>query len=236
MVFNGIDAVKNLASDVGAKSFVIHEKGVKTRALRQRSVGSTTKVKTELGKFADTPEYQNGQYFIMFFDEDNVPRTSREANACATAEFSLGATPTIAPEPQYQQTITGFSMGEVEQRAGQIAENAILKYKLEQKEKEINDLEKELDEPTTDYTDTIMNALSGFMGKQQAPKQQSVNGIVTLDTDIIGSNGEILTDTKSIEDSIVQLEKIVGGKKELAEKLKQLVIKLKNNPLLLNFL
>ena len=66
MVFNGIDAVKNLASDVGAKSFVIHEKGVKTRALRQRSVGSTTKVKTELGKFADTPEYQNGQYFIMF--------------------------------------------------------------------------------------------------------------------------------------------------------------------------
>ena len=236
MIFNGIEAVKTLAGDVNSKAFVIHEKGVKSRALRQRSVGSVTKVKNELDKFAEVPEYQNGQYFIMFFDE-SVPRSSRESSAIATAEFSLGAVAAapIIPQPQ---AMNGLSIGEIEQRAGQIAENAILKYQLEQKDKEIKDLEQELDEPKVDYTETILSALSGFLGKNSgstAPNQK-VNGIITPNTDIIGANGQSVDDTKSIEQSIAQLERIVGGKKELADKLKKLVIKLKDNPMLLNFL
>ena len=67
MVFNGIEAIQQLAADVGAKSFVIHEKGIKSRALRQRSVGTTNKVKSELGNFANVPEYQNGHFFVSFF-------------------------------------------------------------------------------------------------------------------------------------------------------------------------
>ena len=182
------------------------------------------------------PEYQNGQYFIMFFDE-SVPRSSRESSAIATAEFSLGAVAAapIIPQPQ---AMNGLSIGEIEQRAGQIAENAILKYQLEQKDKEIKDLEQELDEPKVDYTETILSALSGFLGKNSgstAPNQK-VNGIITPNTDIIGANGQSVDDTKSIEQSIAQLERIVGGKKELADKLKKLVVKLKDNPMLLNFL
>jgi hypothetical protein len=236
MIFNGIDAVQKLAGDVNAKAFVIHEKGVKSRTLRQRSVGSVTKVKNELDKFAAIPEYQNGQYFIMFFDE-SVPRSSRENSAIATAEFSLGA---IAPSPiiPQQPAVQGLSIGEIEQRAGQIAENAILKYQLEQKDKEIKDLEQEIDEPKVDYTETILSALSGFLGQTKASSvpNQKVNGIITPDTDIIGANGQSIDDTKSIEQSVAQLERIVGGKKQLAEKLKKLVIKLKDNPMLLNFL
>lgn len=236
MVFNGIEAVQSLAKDVNAKSFVIHEKGVKTRSLRQRSVGSTKKVQSELGTFANTPEYQNGQYFIMLFDGESVPRTNKEATACATAEFSLGAVHTPTPEPQYNQTITGFSLGEVEQRAGQIAENAILKYKIEQQEKEIKQLEQEIDEPTTDYTETILSALSGFMGNKQQPQKPAVNGILTPDNDIRGVNGQKANPEKSIKESIAQLEQLVGGKEQLALKLNKLVGRLQKNPMLLDLL
>jgi hypothetical protein len=236
MIFNGIEGIKQLAGEVQAKSFVIHEKGVKNRALRQRSVGSTSKVKKELDKFAQVGEYQNGQYFIMFFDSETAPRTSRESCACATAEFSLGNLPVTHSTPiQETNVVTGLSIGEIEQRAGQIAENAILKYQIEQKDKEIKDLEREVDEPTTDYTEMIMGIVSGFLGNKtpaQAPKG-SVNGV---NGQIKGSPTKEIRLNASLEESLKRLEKAVGGKKNLQMKLQQLADKVETNPMLLNLL
>ncbi len=235
MVFNGIEAIQQLAADVGAKSFVIHEKGIKSRALRQRSVGTTNKVKSELGKFANVPEYQNGQYFVMFFDEENVPRSSREANACATAEFSLGSLPTTTTAVEYQQpVVSGLSIGEIEQRAGQIAENTILRYKIEQKDKEIKDLEKEIDEPSVDYTQTILGALSGILGQKPAADSKAVNGIITPDTDIVSVNGT--SEQDSIKASLKKLQTILGSEKKLAEKLHKLAARVEKNPVLIDLL
>jgi hypothetical protein len=241
MVFNGIEGVQQLASDVGAKSFVIHEKGVKTRALRQRSVGTTTKVKSELGKFANVPEYQNGQYFIMMFDTESAPRTGRESQACATAEFSLGNITHAAPEPTYNANIvSGLNIGEIEKRAGQIAENAILKYQIEQKDREIRDLEKDLNEPTTDYTEMMLNALSGVLAQKGA---NSTPPPVKSEAVVNGVNGQIKGEpmkeailTDNIEKSLKRLEHAVGGKKQLEVKLQELADKVEKNPLLLKLL
>lgn len=232
MMFNGIGAVQSLADDVKAKSFVIHEKGVKSRSLRQRSVGSTAKVKSELQKFADVEEYKNGQYYIMLFDSETVPTSSRESKAAATGEFSLGMAPMPVINENYMPnpTVTGFSIGELEQRAGQIAENAILKYQIEQKDKEIKDLESEIDEPTTDYMSTIIGALSGIIGNKTpsaavAPK--SVSGTP------VHNGVEVKRDLKT---TLKRLEKCVGGKKNLETKLYKLADKVECNPMLLDLI
>lgn len=233
MMFTGIGAIQSLADDVKAKSFVIHEKGVKSRSLRQRSVGSTTKVKTELQKFADVEEYKNAQYYIMLFDTETVPSSSRESKAAATGEFSLGLPniPVINDQYLTNPTVTGFSIGELEQRAGQIAENAILKYKIEQKDKEIKDLETEIQEPDNDYMSTIIGALSSVLGNKMPP-QAPANAPAVSGMPL--TNG--LETKKDLKTSLKRLEKCVGGKKNLEKKLSVLADKIEKTPMLIDLL